>query len=235
MGSWENDRAFPMNEGPFTQLPDNLPIPEDDGGADHLAGRRLPDMALPSSSGESINLRERRGRVVLYAYPLTGWPGVPLPAGWDEIPGARGCTPESCAFRDVGAEVWGLSTQSGDYQREVRERLHLPFDLLSNEAFAFADALSLPTFLVDSRRLLQAADAHLPRGRDRARLLSRLSARQASGRVACLAHAQRLTPCGSCPAAMGIILKIRACQARRGVYFPLLFARNWRLRVESPG
>ena len=151
-----------MSDGPFTQLPDNLPVPEDDGGASHLTGQRLPDMALYSTSGVSINLHERPGRLVLYAYPLTGRPGVPLPAGWDDIPGARGCTPESCAFRDhhtelrkLGAEVFGLSTQSSDYQREGRERLHLPFDLLSDEAFAFTDALSLPTFSVDSARLLK--------------------------------------------------------------------------------
>jgi len=99
---------------------------------------------------------------VLYAYPLTGRPGVALPPGWDDIPGARGCTPESCSFRDhyreirqLGAEVFGLSTQSTDYQQEVRERLHLPFDLLSDEGFSFTDALSLPTFTVPSLRLLR--------------------------------------------------------------------------------
>ncbi len=87
---------------------------------------------------------------------------MPLPPGWDEIPGARGCTPESCGFRDhhaeileLGAEVFGLSSQSTDYQREVRERLHLPFDLFSDETFAFSDALSLPTFTVGSTRLLR--------------------------------------------------------------------------------
>jgi peroxiredoxin len=93
---------------------------------------------------------------------MTGRPGVPLPARWDEIPGARGCTPESCGFRDhhaeirrFGAEVFGLSTQSTDYQREVRERLHLPFDLLSDETFAFSEALALPTFEIASMRLLR--------------------------------------------------------------------------------
>ena len=151
-----------MNEGPFTELPDNLPVPKDDGGASHLTGRSLPDIGLLSTSDASINLRKHRGLVVVYAYPLTGRPGVPLPVGWDDIPGARGCTPESCAFRDhhaelreLGAEVFGLSTQSSDYQREVRERLHLSFDLLSDEAFAFTDTLSLPTFSVGSLRLLK--------------------------------------------------------------------------------
>ena len=99
---------------------------------------------------------------MLYAYPLTGRPGVPLPSGWDEIPGARGCTPQSCAFRDnyteirqLGVEVFGLRTQPTDYQREVRKRLHLTFDLLSDEAFTFTDALSLPTFTAASTRLLR--------------------------------------------------------------------------------
>jgi peroxiredoxin len=151
-----------MNEGPFTQLPANLPVPADDGACAHLFGRRPPDVSLLSTSGRHINLRQRRGLIVLYAYPLTGRPGVALPAGWDEIPGARGCTPESCSFRDhhaeigqLGAEVFGLSTQSTDYQREVRARLHLSFDLLSDEAFAFTDALCLPTFSVASLRLLR--------------------------------------------------------------------------------
>jgi len=93
---------------------------------------------------------------------MTGRPGIPLPPGWDDIPGARGCTPESCAFRDsyaeirqLGADVFGLSTQGNEYQREVRERLHLPFDLLSDEDFRFSQALSLPTFTVASMRLLR--------------------------------------------------------------------------------
>ncbi len=153
-----------MKEGPFTQLPADLPVPMDDGACDHLRGQHLPDLALTSTSDEQVNLRLRTGLVVLYAYPLTGRPGVALPPGWDEIPGARGCTPESCSFRDhyheirqLGAEVFGLSTQSTDYQREVRERLNLPFALLSDEAFAFTDALALPTFTAGSMRLLRRA------------------------------------------------------------------------------
>ena len=151
-----------MNEAPLTQLPANLPVPKDDGACAHLLGRHLPDLSLVSTSGHHINLRHRPGLSVLYAYPLTGRPGVPLPTDWDEIPGARGCTPESCSFRDhhaeirqLGAEVFGLSTQSTDYQREVRDRLHLTFDLLSDEAFTFTDALSLPTFTAASMRLLR--------------------------------------------------------------------------------
>lgn len=151
-----------MNNASFTELPPGLPVPQDDGACAHLPGRRLPDTTLASTSGQHINLGRRRGVSVLYAYPLTGRPGVPLPPGWDEIPGARGCTPESCAFRDqyaeirqLGAEVFGLSTQGSDYQREFRERLHLPFELLSDEAFTFTEALSLPTFSVASLRLLR--------------------------------------------------------------------------------
>jgi peroxiredoxin len=151
-----------MKDGPYNQLPADLPVPKDDGACAHLVGQCLPDAPLLSTSGHRINLRQRPGLIVLYAYPMTGRPGVPLPAGWDEIPGARGCTPESCAFRDhhteirqLGAEVFGLSTQSTDYQREVHERLHLTFDLLSDKNFAFTDALSLPTFVVDSMRLLK--------------------------------------------------------------------------------
>ena len=154
--------SFPVNEASFTQLPANLPVPKDDGASDHLLGKPLPDVTLASTSGQPVNFCQRQGVIVLYAYPLTGRPGVPLPPGWDEIPGARGCTPESCSFRDHytkicqrGAEVFGLSTQSTDYQREVRERLHLPFHLLSDEDFAFTDALSLPTFTVTSTRLLR--------------------------------------------------------------------------------
>jgi peroxiredoxin len=151
-----------MNGAPFTQLPANLPVPEDDGACAHLRGRHLPDLSLVSTSGHHVNLYQRPGLSVLYAYPLTGRPGVPGPPGWDEIPGARGCTPESCSFRDhhfeirqLGAEVFGLSTQSTAYQREVHARLHLSFDLLSDEAFAFTDALTLPTFSVASMRLLR--------------------------------------------------------------------------------
>jgi peroxiredoxin len=150
------------DQGPFTQLPQNLPVPQDDGACAHLPGRHLPDLSLASTSGHRVNLRQQAGLIVLYAYPMTGRPGVPLPVGWDEIPGARGCTPESCGFRDhhaeireLGAEMFGLSTQSSDYQREVRDRLGLPFDLLSDESFAFTDSLRLPTFSIASMRLLR--------------------------------------------------------------------------------
>jgi len=153
---------FTVNEGPYAQLPADLPVPMDDGACNHLPGKRLPDIALLATSNQRVNLCRQTGLIVLYAYPMTGRPGVSLPAGWDAIPGARGCTPESCGFRDLhaemrrlGAEVFGLSTQTSDYQREVRDRLQLPFELLSDESFVFIDALSLPTFKVDSTQLVR--------------------------------------------------------------------------------
>jgi peroxiredoxin len=146
------DHAFP--------LPGNLPIPEDDGAADHLVGMKVPSVSLRSTSGASIDLSTLQGRTVVYAYPRTGRPNQPLPTGWDDIPGARGCTPQSCAFRDhhaelqaLGAQVFGLSTQDSEYQREAVERLHLPFDLLSDADLALTHALSLPTFDVDGMTL----------------------------------------------------------------------------------
>src|SRR6266581_368986 len=139
-----------------------FPVPVDDGACNHLRGMRIPSVALRSTAGHSVDLAAAHGTTVVYVYPHTGRPDEPTPKEWDLIPGARGCTPESCAFRDhhaelrqLGAEVFGLSTQGTDYQREVRERLHLPFDLLSDEAFAFTDALGLPTFTADSRRLIK--------------------------------------------------------------------------------
>lgn len=151
-----------MNESLLAQIPVNLPIPQDDGACTYLSGKQLPDISLLSTSGHYVNLRERQGLTVLYAYPLTGRPGVALPDGWDQIPGARGCTPEACSFRDhhaeirqLGAEIFGLSTQSNDYQREVRSRLHLTFDLLTDELFTFTDSLSIPTFTTSSMRLLR--------------------------------------------------------------------------------
>jgi peroxiredoxin len=128
--------------------------PVDDGAARHLRrGRRMPDLGLPATTGGSLNLARREGRVILYCYPWTGRPGLPYPEGWDSIPGAHGSTPQSEGFRDlydgfrqVGAEVFGLSTQTSDYQREMAERLRLPFAILSDAAFALQRALSLPTF-----------------------------------------------------------------------------------------
>jgi peroxiredoxin len=139
----------------FTELPQNLPVPLDDGAADHLKGKSLPKITLPSTDGGTVELASLTGRFVIYIYPMTGRPGVPLPDGWDVIPGARGCTPQSCSFRDHhlelndrGVDVFGLSTQDTEYQREVRDRLHLPFQLLSDRSLQLKSAMHLPTFRV---------------------------------------------------------------------------------------
>ena len=137
-------------------LPEGLPVPEDDGGADHLAGVELPSLVLRSSLGE-VDVRDFD---VVYIYPRSGRPGVPLLPGWDETPGARGCTPQSCAFRDhaaelaqLGATVAGLSSQSLADQREFAERNHIPYPVVSDPALALRDALGLPTFDVAGHTL----------------------------------------------------------------------------------
>ncbi len=142
--------------------PESLPVPSDDGACDHLLGLALPSLALASTSGKTVDLSKVEGRLIVYCYPMTGKPGVPLPAGWEEIPGAKGCTPEACGFRDLakeleelGATVFGLSTQSREDQAEAKSRLELPFDLLSDRDLAFANALRLPTFEAGGRKLLK--------------------------------------------------------------------------------
>lgn len=143
-------------------LPDDLPIPEDDGATDHLPGVRMPSLALPATDGQPVDLAELPGRTVVYIYPRTGRPDESNPTGWDAIPGARGCTPQSCAFRDhyqelqaLGAAVYGLSTQDTNYQREAAERLHLPFALLSDADLRLTHALRLPTFEADGMTLIK--------------------------------------------------------------------------------
>jgi len=156
-----------MREAPGTHdptvLPPDIPAPDDDGGARHLPGMKVADLALPATSGAAVNLARLAGRTVLYIYPRTGVPGVDLPPGWNDIPGARGCTPQSCGFRDHFAELkglgvshlFGLSTQDTDYQREAAERLHLPFAILSDAALSFTRAMRLPTFTVAGMTLLK--------------------------------------------------------------------------------
>ena len=145
-------------------LPPDLPAPEDDGACDHLRGAPLPPFELAATDGARVRLDRLPGRVVVYAYPRTGVPGEdPLVPDWDAIPGARGCTPETCAFRDhfrelqaAGASlVFGLSTQDTTYQREVAERLHLPFALLSDAELELTKALRLPTFEAAGETLLK--------------------------------------------------------------------------------
>jgi peroxiredoxin len=145
------------------ELPVDLPVPVDDGAADHLTGLALPDVALTTTDGSRVNLSRLSARTVVYIYPRTGRPGQAMPTGWNGIPGARGCTPQSCSFRDhfdelralAVRQLYGLSTQDSDYQREAVERLHLPFAILSDADFALQRALRLPTFAVDGMVLLK--------------------------------------------------------------------------------
>lgn len=140
-----------------------IPAPPDDGAMAHLTGARLPAIDLPATDGTSVSFAKLAGRTVIYGYPMTAQPGKALPDGWDGIPGARGCTPQSCGFRDHFAElkaagaaaVFGLSTQDTAYQREAMERLHLPFPLVSDAGLAFARAARLPTLVVDGKELIK--------------------------------------------------------------------------------
>jgi peroxiredoxin len=145
------------------ELPNNLPVPQDDGACSHLTGTRVPVVLLRSTAGGMVDLSRLSGRTIVYCYPRTGKPDQEMPAGWNDIPGARGCTPQSCAFRDhyrdlraLGiAAVYGLSTQDSDYQREAVNRLELPFELLSDDKLEFAAALKLPTFNVEGMTLIK--------------------------------------------------------------------------------
>jgi peroxiredoxin len=142
-------------------LPGDLPEPADDGAADHLVGMQLPSIDFPATAEVHVALDDLGpDRTVLYIYPRTGRPDEPSPTGWDSIPGARGCTPESCGFRDhhdelaaIGVEILGLSSQSTEYQAEAAQRLRLQFALLSDPDLALAEAMDLPTFEIDGMRL----------------------------------------------------------------------------------
>ncbi len=184
----------------YSQLPAGLPVPEDDGAAGHLDGMALPDIRLASTLGGSRDLAEAvEGRLVVYVYPRTGTPGEASPAGWDDIPGARGCTPQSCSYRDslaefsaLGATVIGLSAQSPEEQREFAEREHIPFPLLSDSELKLTGALRLPTFeaggMTLCKRLTLVAEAGrigkvfypvFPPDRDAAEVLAWLRRRRA--------------------------------------------------------
>lgn len=140
-----------------------IPPPVDDGAARHLTSARVASVPLSGTDGTAVDLSSLPGRVVVYAYPRTGQPGVENPGGWDMIPGARGCTPQSCSFRDHFAELkalgvnhlFGLSTQDTAYQREAAERLHLPFPILSDEHLKLTHAMRLPTFEAGGMTLLK--------------------------------------------------------------------------------
>jgi peroxiredoxin len=185
-----------MNAG-FQELPADLPAPVDDGAADHLKGLALPGLDLASTAGGTANLAElAAGRLVAYVYPRTGTPGKPLPPGWNEIPGARGCTPQSCAYRDVanefaaqGATLVGISAQDADEQRQFAEREHIPFPLLHDSELALAGTLRLPTFeaagmtlyrrltlVAEAGRVLKAFYPVFPPDRDASQVLSWLTA-----------------------------------------------------------
>jgi peroxiredoxin len=146
----------------ISRLPPDLPVPVDDGACAHLTGMRVPSIALPSTSGREVLLADLPGWTVVYTYPRTGEDGLAPPPGWNEIPGARGCTPQTCGFRDhyqelrgLGAAVFGLSTQTSSYQREMVERLHVPFEVLSDADLAMTRALRLPTFTFREMTLLK--------------------------------------------------------------------------------
>ena len=147
---------MPVQPHDLFNLPPGLPIPEDDGAADHLPGRELPHVVLDSSQGPV----DVASFSVLYVYPRTGKIGEPSLPGWDDIPGARGCTPQSCAFRDhaaelaeLGATVAGLSAQSLDDQIEFAERTHMPYPVISDSRLVLRDELGLPTFEVAGHTL----------------------------------------------------------------------------------
>jgi peroxiredoxin len=158
-----------------TALPADLPVPEDDGAAAHLVGMALPAVALPAIDGTTVRLDQLEGRTVVFVYPLMGRPGKELPggeAGWNAIPGARGCTPEACSFRDelgrftaLGVRVVGLSAQGTGDQREAAERLHLPYALLSDAELRLARELRLPTFEVEGMTLLKRLTLIVDAGR----------------------------------------------------------------------
>jgi peroxiredoxin len=141
-----------------------IPAPADDGATDHLPGSTVPSVVLPATDGTTVALATLKGRIVVFAYPRTGQPGkASLVDDWDMIPGARGCTPQTCAFRDLFADlkragaqgVYGLSTQSTAYQREMVERLHVPFAVLSDEKLELARAMRLPTMQVAGQTLIK--------------------------------------------------------------------------------
>lgn len=153
-------------------IPDDLPIPEDDGAADQLVDAVVPAIALKATTGKTVRLDELDGRTVLFCYPRTGRPDEELPPGWNAIPGARGCTPEACGLRDahqqfadLGVRVLALSTQPSDYQREMADRLHLPFPVLSDERLELTRGLGLPTFETSGWTLLKRLTLVIDDGR----------------------------------------------------------------------
>ena len=165
--------ALAQEKPDLFNLPANLPVPQDDGACRHLPGLPVPKIALPSTKGRLVDLSAASAaRIVVYCYPRTGKPNEPLLPGWDGIPGARGCTPETCGFRDHhqdlqkrGAEVFGFSTQTTEYQQEMVTRLHVPFEVLSDVDLAFVHALRLPTFDIAGMTLVKRLTLVIKEGR----------------------------------------------------------------------
>ena len=161
-------------QGNLYELPEGLPVPVDDGACDHLRGMELPGLSLASTHGGEVDLGQatRQARTVLFFYPRSGRPDEPQIPGWDDIPGARGCTPQSCAFRDsfpdfdaLGVQLFGVSAQDTEYQREFGELTHLPYPLLSDAQFVLTDALRLPTFEAGGMRLIKRLTLVVSNGR----------------------------------------------------------------------
>ena len=146
----------------YLDMPDDLPEPQDDGAADHLDGFKLTSIQLKATNATTVDLSKLSGTTVVFIYPMTGVPGVALPAGWDDIPGARGCTPQACSYRDNYPELkkyvdhlFGLSVQNSEYQKELKDRVGLPYEILSDSEFYFAKYLKLPFFEAHSMKLLK--------------------------------------------------------------------------------
>ncbi|KAF3042000.1 hypothetical protein E8E11_003622 [Didymella keratinophila] len=146
-----------------TSFPSDLPVPQDDGACENLNGFRIPSVSLPSTSGDHVDVSKLAGLAIIFCYPRTGAPGEQIPDEWNVIPGARGCTPQACSFRDEMGElrsrgvntIFGVSTQGTPYQAEVKTRVHLPYELLSDANLQFTEALKLPTFEWQGKKLIK--------------------------------------------------------------------------------
>ncbi|MCJ1396083.1 hypothetical protein MMC18_008971 [Xylographa bjoerkii] len=146
-------------------FPSDLPVPTDDGACDHLTNAGLPNTTLPSTGSPSnpLDVSQLHDLTIIFCYPRTGAPDEVVPTTWDAIPGARGCTPQACSFRDNlpalkehGVKnVYGLSTQGTEYQKEVHDRVHLPYELLSDEGLGFVKAMRLPTIEWEGKQLVK--------------------------------------------------------------------------------
>ena len=154
-------------------LPTDLPKPEDDGACDHVQGKTFPSLSLSSTAGDKVSPASLPGLSILFCYPRTATPDEDVPAEWNAIPGARGCTPQACSFRDASDEftklgvgrIFGVSTQDTPYQRELKERVHLPYELLSDEGLEMVEALKLPTLEYKGKRLVKRLTLAVEKGK----------------------------------------------------------------------